>query len=43
LPRRVAAPPLPTATPSGGGYDQSYNAPVKLGGPIGPGGYEPPM
>ena len=42
LPRR-AAPPLPTAAPPSGGYDQSYNAPVKLGGPIGPGGYEPPM
>jgi len=43
LPRRTVPPPLPTAAPPLGGYDQSYNLPAKLGGPIGPGGYEPPM
>jgi hypothetical protein len=41
LPQRVA-PPLPPTTPPGGAYDASYNAPARLGGPIGPGGYVPP-
>ncbi len=43
LPRRTVGPPLPTAAPPSGAYDQSYNLPAKIGGPIGPGGYEPPM
>jgi hypothetical protein len=41
LPQRTA-PPLPTASPPAGAYDASYNAPTKLGTPIGPGGYVPP-